>query len=88
MNLSLPLVIAVGVVLLAALAGAAGAALDTVAQRRARRRVAEDRRRIRLALGDHGPGTRCARCPVVGPPNGAAGTGSAGHRRSRPTLES
>jgi hypothetical protein len=85
MNLSLPLVIAVGVVLLAALAGAAGAALDTVAQRRARRRVAEDRRRIRLALENHDPGPDV---PIGRPPNGEAGTGSAGHRRSRPTLES
>ena len=63
MDLSLMLVVVGGLVLLVVLAAGIGSSLDTDAQRRAWRRVAEERRRLRLDLTDVLPETLCDRCP-------------------------
>lgn len=63
MDLWLMLVVVGGLALLVVLAVGIGSSLDTDAQRRAWRRVAEERRRLRLDLADLPSGTLCDRCP-------------------------
>jgi len=67
METSLLLVIVVGVVALVLLAAAVGAELDTEVQRRARGRVAEQRRLLRRDLVGPEPEELCARCPYRRP---------------------